>query len=142
MIYNRPEYWMRQNIDPFLTFISDESFSLKVGKTKNWNGTIEYSTDCDTWSEWTGSSIQSASGNDGYVLYLRGTGNTVISGNNQDYRFVITGTDVRCKGSIETLLDYETAATGAHPIMESGCFRLLFYANSALTEAPSLPATT
>ena len=150
MIYNRPEYWLGGNKMPkpdgeaYLTFISPEVFSIAIGNAnKNWDGTLEYFTVDGTWAEWDGSSsIQAKNGDDGYVLYFRGTGNTVITGYASDTGWSITGTNVRCSGNIETLLDYEMVGSGNHPTMGTGCYYGMFEGCTSLTEAPSLPATT
>ena len=129
---------------PYLTFKSPNSFTLKVNDaTKHWNGTLEYSTDTSSWSIWDGTTTLSstASGSDN-VLYLRGTGNTVITGNQSSYRWVLTGTDVKCNGNIENLLDYATVESGDHPTMASYCYQSMFNGCTSLTQAPALPATT
>ena len=129
---------------PYLTFNSPSSFTLKVNDTtKHWDGTLEYSTDTSTWSTWDGATTLSsvANGSDN-VLYLRGTGNTVITGNNSSYRWALTGSDVACIGNIEYLLDYATVESGAHPTMADYCYYYMFYNCSSLTQAPALPATT
>ena len=127
---------------PYLSFIGNEDFTLKTGNaTKNWDGTLEYSTDKTTWNTWDGTEISSA----GSKLYLRGTGNTKITGNSNNYRFVFTGTSalkIACEGNIENLLDYETVSAGGHPTMTTNCYRYMFYNCTALTTAPELPATT
>ena len=127
---------------PCLTFDGNEDFTLKTNNaTKNWDGTLEYSTDAKTWNAWDGTEISSA----GSKLYLRGTGNTKITGDSADPRFVFTGTDalkIACKGNIENLLDYETVSAGGHPTMADYCYRTMFYGCTALTTAPALPATT
>ena len=126
---------------PCLTFDGNEDFTLKTyNTTKNWDGTLEYSTDTKTWNTWDGTEISSA----GSKLYLRGTGNTKITGDSADPRFVFTGTDalkIACKGNIENLLDYETVITGGHPTMADYCYRTMFYGCTSLTTAPELPAT-
>ena len=131
---------------PYLTFRSPSSFTLQVDDaTKHWDGTLEYSTDTTTWSTWDGTTtLSSATTGSKNALYLRGTGNTVITGNNQGstYRWVLTGTDISCIGNIENLLDYGTVETGAHPTMADYCYQYMFYGCTALTHAPSLPATT
>lgn len=131
---------------PYLTFRSPNSFTLAVGDaTKHWDGTLEYSTDTATWSTWDGTTtLSSATTGSKNALYLRGTGNTVITGNNTDstYKWVLTGTDISCIGNIENLLDYGTVETGAHPTMADYCYARIFYGCTALTHAPSLPATT
>ena len=127
---------------PYLSFLGNENFILSTGNNaKNWDGTLEYSTDTKTWSEWDGTEISSAGNN----LYLRGTGNTKITGNSADYRFVFTGTDalkIACEGNIENLLDYATVRSGGHPTMSVACYVGMFMNCTSLVTAPALPATT
>ena len=127
---------------PFLSFIGNEDFTLKTyNTTKNWDGTLEYSTDTSTWNTWDGTAISSA----GSKLYLRGTGNTKITGTSDNYRFVFTGTDalkIACEGNIENLLDYTTVSAGGHPTMAKNCYGNMFSGCTSLTTAPELPATT
>ena len=127
---------------PCLTFDGNEDFTLKTyNTTKNWDGTLEYSTDTKTWNTWDGTEISSA----GSKLYLRGTGNTKITGDSNNYKFVFTGTGnlkIACKGNIENLLDYETVSAGGHPTMAEYCYRYMFEGCTSLTTAPELPATT
>ena len=129
---------------PYLTFRSPNSFTLAVGDaTKHWDGTLEYSTDTSTWSTWDGTTtLSSATNGSDNVLYIRGTGNTVITGNNTNYRWVLTGSDIACIGNIENLLDYATVESGAHPSMADYCYHYMFYDCKGLTKAPALPATT
>ena len=128
----------------YLTFSSPSSFTLKVNDaTKHWNGTLEYSTNTSTWSTWDGTTtLSSATSGSDNVLYLRGTGNTVITGSNSNYKWVLTGSDIACIGNIENLLDYATVQSGAHPTMASGCYTSMFSGCTSLTQAPALPATT
>ena len=137
-------YYFATVVAKYLTFSSPNSFTLKVNDTtKHWDGTLEYSTDASTWSTWDGTTmLSSATSGSKDVLYLRGTGNTVITGNNREYRWVLTGSDVRCKGNIENLLDYAIVESGAHPIMADNCYRYMFQNCTSLTNAPELPATT
>ena len=127
---------------PYLSFIGNEEFTLKTyNTTANWDGTLEYSTDTTTWNTWDGTEISSSGNN----LYLRGTGNTVITGSSSNYRLVFTGTDslkVACKGNIENLLDYQTVESEKHPSMADYCYACMFQACTSLTTAPELPATT
>ena len=131
-------------VKPYLTFKSPNSFTLNVqDTTKHWDGTLEYSTDASTWSTWNGTTtLSSSTSGRNNVLYLRGTGNTVITGNNLNYSWVLTGTDISCIGNIENLLDYATVASGNHPTMTDYCYRALFYNCTSLVRAPALPATT
>ena len=130
---------------PYLTFISPYAFTVSVS-TPGWDGTMEYSTDATTWTEWVGSAITSAIGvNDDagyYVVYLRGTGNTVFVGGTVESAtgFTLDGMSIQCKGNIEMLLDYATAEAGGHPSMGIKCFYNLFENCTALVAPPELPA--
>lgn len=128
--------------NPYLSFLGNEDFTLKTyNTTKNWDGTLEYSTDKTTWNTWDGTKISSS----GNKLYLRGTGNTKITGSKSNFKFVFTGTNtlkISCKGNIENLLDYETVSAGGHPTMADCCYQYMFQNCTALTAAPALPATT
>ena len=131
-------------VKPYLTFKSPNSFTLAVNDTtKHWDGTLQYSTDASTWSTWDGTTTLSSTTNgSSNVLYLRGIGNTVITGNSTDYKWVFTGSSIKCIGNIENLLDYATVASGNHPMMAEYCYRALFYNCTSLARAPALPATT
>ena len=133
---------LKENIPAALSFIGNEDFTLKVyDTTKHWDGTLYYSTDYISWNIWDGTEI--SSGNK--LLALRGTGNTVITGNSSNYRFVFTGSDnlnIKCYGNIETLLDYQTVMNGEHPTMSTYCYAYMFSGCTSLTQAPELPATT
>ena len=128
----------------YLTFSSPNSFTLKVNDTtKHWDGTLEYFTADRTWTTWDGTTTLSAVADDGeYVLYLRGTGNTVITGNDPNYRWILTGSNIACIGNIENLLDYSTVESGNHPTMADYCYTYMFPGCTSLTQAPALPATT
>ena len=128
----------------YLTFSSPNSFTLAVGDTtKHWDGTLEYFASNKTWTTWDGTTTLSAVDNDGeYVLYLRGTGNTVITGDNSNCKWVLAGSNIKCVGNIENLLDYATVESGAHPTLETYCYGHMFQGCTALTQAPALPATT
>lgn len=130
---------------PYLTFISPYAFTASVS-TPGWDGTMEYSADATTWTAWDGSAITSAVGvNDDagyYVVYLRGSGNTVVVGGTVEGAtgFTLDGTSIQCKGNIEMLLDYATAEAGGHPSMGASCFINLFKNCTALATPPGLPA--
>ena len=128
----------------YLTFSSPNSFTLKVNDTtKHWNGTLEYFSSNRTWTTWDGATTLSSVDNDGdNVLYLRGTGNTVITGGNQNYKWVLTGSDIACIGNIENLLDYATVESGNHPTMADYCYMGMFQDCTGLTQAPALPVIT
>ena len=131
--------------NPYLTFASANPFTIGVyDAAKNWDGTLYYSTDAEAWDEWDGTTaIASAEHDSGQRIYMRGVGNTKITGgsNNKD-RWNVTGSNVRCIGNIENLLDYEVVAIGEHPAMANYCYCDMFYECTGLTKAPELPATT
>ena len=128
----------------YLTFSSPSSFTLAVNDaTKHWVGTLEYFASDRTWTVWDGTTtLSSATSGSSNVLYMRGTGNTVITGSGRNYKWVLTGSSIKCIGNIENLLDYATVTAGNHPTMESYCYQNMFRDCRSLTKAPELPATT
>ena len=126
----------------YLTFRSPNEFtlSLRYGE-RGWNGTLEYFASDETWTTWSGRNVLSAVANGGeYVLYLRGIGNSGIGGKECEWN--LDGTDIKCIGNIENLLDYATVESGNHPIMRNQCYKKMFSKCTSLTQAPALPATT
>ena len=130
--------------ESYLTFSSPNSFTLKVNDTnKHWNGTLEYFASDRTWTTWDGkTTLSSATRGSDNVLYLRGTGNTKITGSSSNYKWVLTGTYISCIGNIENLLDYATVESGAHPTMADYCYSSMFRECTGIIQAPALPATT
>lgn len=130
--------------EAYLTFSSPSSFTLAVNDTtKHWNGTLEYSIDKKVWTVWDGTTtLSSATSGSDNVLYLSGTGNTIITGNSSNYKWVLTGSDISCIGNIESLLDYATVESRANPNMADYCYSFMFHGCTSLTQAPALPATT
>ena len=126
----------------FLTFSSPSAFTIAANNgSKNWDGTLEYYD--GGWIVWDGTTaIPSVNTESGNAVFLRGTGNTVITGSSSSTKWFINGTDVQCSGSIESLLDHATVERGDHPTMASYCYARMFYGCSALTQAPELSATT
>lgn len=123
----------------FLTFSGPSAFTLKTyNSEKNWDGVLQYSTNASNWSEWDGTTISADSG----VLYVRGTGNTKITGGTSSARWLLNEANIACDGNIENLLDYATVASGKHPAMSYGCYSEMFYNCTSLTTVPELPATT
>lgn len=119
----------------YLTFSSPEIFSISVA-SPGWDGIMYYSSDTVTWNEWDGSEISGA------TLYLRGMGNTKVTGLSDSYIWNLSGSDIDCEGNIETLLDYIIVEAGEHPTMIDYCYANMFYNCTSLTTAPELPATT
>ena len=111
----------------YLTFSSPSSFTLSVADNKKyWDGTLEYSTDTDDWSVWNGTDVLTA---DEGKLYLRGTNNTLITGENVGLSkgvWKLDGSNISISGNIENLLDYKTVANGNHPTMADHAFYALF----------------
>ena len=119
-----------------ITFTGETSdFTLAVGSAgaKEWNGTVEYSTDHNTWTTWDGTEISSAD----KKLYLRGSGNTTFRTSNGAH-FVLSAR-AACSGNIQTLLEYSNPPSD---ISSNDCYRSMFYGCTNLTQAPNLPATT
>lgn len=115
-----------------ITFTGETSdFTLKA-IYKEWDGTVEYSTDHNTWAVWDGSEISSSS----QKLYLRGSGNTKFYKSN-GAKFVLSAR-AACSGNIQTLLEYSNPPAVVVPY----CYSAMFYRCTNLTAAPELPATT
>lgn len=128
--------------NPFLTFSSSSAFTLRTyNQTPTWDGTLYYSTNRTAWSVWDGTTITAVAKSGKYYIYLRGSGNTVITGNSNNH-FVFSGNNISCSGNIECLLDWETVIHNSHPTMAAYCYYRLFRNCSALISAPELPAVT
>ena len=127
----------------YLTFLSEDSSGFQlyvINRTKSWDGTLYYSTDTANWTIWDGTTILRSNGG---MLHLRGSGNSKITGaTNDSARWVFSNRRIRCVGNIETLLDWETVASGQHPQMAYRCYSYMFSNCQNLTSAPELPATT
>ena len=123
----------------YIVFESEDNTQITVGKNggKTWNGTVYYSTDGDTWAEWDG--VTSISG---LKVYLRGVGNTKITGSGLNKEFLLNGTNITCIGRIDALLDYTETLQGNFPQMASHCYYRLFQQCGSLISSPILPAIT
>ena len=116
-----------------ITFTGETSeFTLKASY-KEWDGTVEYSTDHNTWTVWNGSEISSS----GKKLYLRGSGNTKFY-TSDGARFVLSAR-AACSGNIQPLLEYSNPPTS---IPSTYCYYNMFRSCTSLIKAPELPATT
>lgn len=130
---------------PYLTFSSPTSFTMGKTNGKTWDGTVEYSTDANTWTTWNGTDTLTAVSDSGtYYIYLRGISNTAWGRSSKNDQLTLTGSNISVAGNIETLLDYATVALGNHPQMAGDCFKSLLRNNTALVSAENLelPATT
>lgn len=108
-------------------------FTLKATK-KTWDGTVQWSTDHNTWTTLAGTEeMQSAN----KVLYLRGNNSTFYS-NNSGVRWVLSD-KADCIGNIQTLLNWENLPVS---VPTEYCYHSMFRECTNLTSAPALPATT
>lgn len=116
-----------------ITFTGETSdFTLKA-TYKEWDGTVEYSTDHNAWTVWNGSEISSSN----KKLYLRGSENTTFYTSN-GARFVLSA-KAGCIGNLNTLLEHSNPPT---TLSVNYCYQGMFYQCTNLTTAPALPATT
>ena len=116
-----------------ITFTGESSdFTLKA-TYKEWDGTVEYSTDHNTWTVWNGTAVSSVN----KKLYLRGSGNTTFYTKN-GAEFVLSAR-AACSGNIQTLLEYSNPPATT---LADSCYNSMFSGCKSLTAAPALPATT
>ena len=144
MIVNYPRMRRRaawpDDLNTVLEFSSANPFSISA--PKNWDGKLEY-TNGSGWKMWDGSAIASGEIENNHYIYLRGTGNSKITGTtSSSVKWSIIGTNIACNGDIDLLLDYSTVKSGNRPAMASYCYSSMFQGCTSLTAAPSLPATT
>ncbi len=117
-----------------LTFTGETSdFTLKA-TYKEWDGTLEWSTDHTNWTTLTGTEAMQSVGK---KLYLRGKGNTKFK-TSIGIAWQLSA-KAGCSGNIQTLLDWESPPTS---ISTGSCYEAMFWNCTNLTTAPELPATT
>ena len=117
----------------YITFTGESSDFTLTATNKEWDGTVEYSTDTTTWTEWDGTEISSSS----QKLYLRGSGNTTFWTSN-GAQFVLSAR-AGCSGNLNTLLEYSNPPT---TLSANNCYYSMFWGCEGLISAPKLPATT
>ena len=120
-----------------LTFTGETGeFTLKA-TNKAWNGTLEWSTDHNTWTTLSGTEVMQSVDK---KLYLRGKRNTTFFDRTNwvGVQWVLSA-KADCSGNIQTLLDWENPPTS---ISKSNCYDSMFEGCTNLTSAPELPATT
>ena len=142
LIYNGTVYEITQPTKwpGYLTFSSEEDFSLTITEYADYDGVLEYSTDGINWlNVIKESAIQSVNNK----IYLRGIRNAYCrnSSEGKNRALVLTGKNIKCEGNIESLLDYNATLKGIHPVMYPDCYEALFCLNTNLITAPALPAT-
>ncbi len=87
-------------------------FTLTMQGGKTWDGTLKYyNVSNDEWIEWDGSAISGQWDGEKTVLYLRGTGNSYITGNGSSlqpthYFNINSGSTVFISGNIWNLIDW------------------------------------
>lgn len=119
-----------------ITFTGESSdFTLSIGGNgaKEWDGTVEYSTDHNTWAVWDGTAVSSVD----KKLYLRGSGNTKFY-TSKGAQLSLSAR-AACSGNIQTLLEYSNPPTS---ILKNSCYQSMFKGCTNLITAPELPATT
>ena len=147
-------------------FYSPYEFKMKIANnTKNWNGDLQYSTNNSTWTTWNGTTVLTAVLSDNYYkIYLRGVDNTYLTGGSysstKGFRFL--GSNIMCKGNLNTLLKWNLSGVTMASYAFSGlfaqvsnvdfdvtlpstslseyCYYYMFYYCYNMTKAPSLPA--
>lgn len=145
MIVNYPRMKRRvkgwpDDLDTALEFSSANPFSISA--QKKWDGKLKY-TNGSGWKTWDGSTIASGEIENHHCIYLRGIGNSKITGvNSSNAKWNIIGTNIACNGDIDLLLDYSTVKSGNRPTLADRCYAYMFWDCMSLTAAPSLPATT
>ena len=115
-----------------IVFTGESSDFTLTASYKEWDGTVEYSTDHNTWTAWDGTAISSSN----KKLYLRGSGNTTFY-TSDGAQFALSAR-AGCIGNLNTLLEYNNPPTS----LTRRCYRYMFYNCANLTTAPALPATT
>lgn len=139
----------------YVEFYSDAPFSIKsannltstASRRKGWEGTITYSYDTLTWTEWDAANTDVMSSSnlikDKYRLYMRGLNNTHLTSavsTSSTYCWQLTATTlVYCSGNIAHLLDYLNPPT---TLTANYAFNHLFDGWTYLASAPILPFTS
>ena len=144
MIVNYPRMRRRaawpDDLDTALEFSSANPFSISA--PKNWDGKLEY-TNGSRWKTWDGSAIASGKIENNHCIYLRGIGNSKLTGvNSITAKWSVIGMNIACNGDIDLLLDYSTVKGGDRPSMSDFCYSYMFQDCTSLIASPSLPATT
>jgi len=122
-----------------IEFSSPNSFIIEATNGIKWDGTLEYSTNGYSWNTWDASSISSASNGIKHVLYFRGTGNTVITGNSYgNWGWRVTGSNVEVSGNTNVLFDYATVANGSEPSIGNAALAYWLSNQTAITDASCL----
>ncbi|MBE6332382.1 MAG: hypothetical protein E7070_08780 [Bacteroidales bacterium] len=136
-----PTGWV--NDTKYLTFTAN-SASSSVALVKNGSPTaltgLEYTTDCINWNDYVPGSTGTISlANVGsYVSFrAKSTNSTFSTDQDNYYKFTLSGS-VAASGSVQSLLNVNATTTS----VPAYAFNHLFYYQTALTSAPTMPATS
>lgn len=131
-------------VDSYLTISSPSVFTLSVyNETKNWNGKIEYSVNKAVWTEWDGSTTITAEtyGSD-YCIFIRGFGNTTLTGHNSDCSWVLDGSYIEFQGDIGCLLHSPNARKMKESEVDPYGCASLFSGNNGIINTPTMKYVT
>ena len=120
--------------DDSVLFYSLDEFTLNTANlSKNWDGTVYYSYDHNSWNEWDGSLLRAVRGK----LYIRGINNTRMNGTlTGNYTFELNGTNIMAYGNIENLFDYVKVLNNQSIPFYHNAMANLFNGQIALVRAP------
>lgn len=145
-----------------IIFYSRTPFILII-PNKNWNGSLYYSFDHNSWQELQNATIYEAEFNGSwYTLYVRGESNTVLSDGSNGSRWYVSGNGIKCAGNLNNLLDYTQTITSiatkamanlfnkcasvdfdvSLPALQVGAYayQSMFQDCASMIKAPDLPA--
>ena len=128
-------------VEPYypLKFSSANSFTIAQNSgTTSWDGTIQYSTDGNTWTTWDGTTVTAASDGTNYNLYFRGSGNTYVGNDSNTAYWVITGSGVSVSGEMSALIDYSATIARTGITITDYTYAGLFLNQTALVDASKL----
>lgn len=143
-----------------ILFYSPQPFTMKVVTQKQWNGTLYYSTDHETWNEWTGASIEAVKNGILYKIYLKGENCTKLCGTEAG-SFQFIGASIKCIGNFTYLIPanatlsnyaFEYLFKGCgnvdfdiilpYETLSQSCYLSMFENCTSMQKAPDLPAVT
>lgn len=141
-------------------FYSPQPFIMKVATQKQWNGTLYYSTDHETWNEWTGAPIDAVKNGVLYKIYLKGENCTKLCGSEAG-SFQFIGAAIKCIGNFTYLMSanatllnfaFEYLFKGCgnvdfdiilpYETLSESCYLAMFQDCTSMQKAPDLPAVT
>ena len=127
-------------VPSYISFSSPNTFTIaQAGSKKTWDGSLYYSTDALHWNTWSGTTtLHSSSTGDTKYLYIRGSGNTYITGNTSSRYWSVTGSNITIEGNIENLLDYQDVENNYHPTMGDYAFMYWLYNNTSIVDCSNL----